>query len=230
MDYQYFYLVWTLFFLIIWLSLFLLRKDSRREILAISLVFGVGGIGCQYLHLHDWWQPLRITNTSVGFEDFFIGFAIGGIASVLYEVVAKRRDVHPSNREAIRRSSYFFIAFFALVFVCAFFMLHLNSMSAALLAYVVGISYLLFRRRDLLVNSIVSGTLLLVLGAGTYWFLFLIYPEYISLFWHLPEVWYSKLIFGIPIGEYIWYFLTGAFIGPLYEFIEGLRTRKLPNV
>ncbi len=86
---------------------------------------------------------------------------------------------------------------------------------------------MLFKRRDLLINSLVSGTLLLVLGIGIYLLLFLLYPDYIARFWFLPDVWFAKLFLGIPIAEYIWYFLTGAFIGPLYEFVEGLRTRRI---
>jgi hypothetical protein len=79
---------------------------------------------------------------------------------------------------------------------------------------------MIFLRKDLLKDSLVSGTLLLIIGIGIYLVLFLIYPSYIHQFWYLKDVWYANLLFGIPIGEYIWYFLTGAYIGPMYEFLR----------
>ncbi len=126
LDYQFFYATWAALFLLIWVVLFLIRKDTRREILIISLAFGFAGLASQKLHLHDWWQPLRITNTSLGLEDFFIGFAIGGVAAVLYEFVVRKQAVHASQRETIRKSSYFFLAFFGFVFTTCFFTLALT--------------------------------------------------------------------------------------------------------
>ena len=81
-------------------------------------------------------------------------------------------------------------------------------------------SIILIQRRDLLSDSLRSGLLMLAVGIGLYWLLFFFYPSYIHDFWFLRKNWYTTLLFGIPLGEYIWYFLVGAFIGPLYEYIE----------
>jgi len=90
-SYQYTYLFWTAIFLIIWGTFFIKRKDLRKEMLVISFLFGLGGLISELTHIQDWWQPLTITNTSIGIEDFLIGFAIGGIASVIYNFIFNKK-------------------------------------------------------------------------------------------------------------------------------------------
>lgn len=220
-----FYLVWTIFFLLIWLYLFFKRRDLRTEMLFISTLFGIGGILSQQTHIKDWWRPLTITGTPIGVEDFFIGFAIGGIASVLYAFVYNKTFYDPPKRISLKRS-YVFLFGFALLFLGMFYLAGVSSFYAVVTAYSAGILFMLLFRPDLIKMSVISGLLMVLLGSATYYFLFLAYPNYIREFWYLPESWYAILILGVPIGEYLWYFLTGAFIGPLFEFIEGLRLRS----
>ena len=59
--------------------------------ITISIIFGIGGILSEFYHIQDWWQPLIITNTPIGIEDFLIGFFIGGIAAVIYEEIYKKK-------------------------------------------------------------------------------------------------------------------------------------------
>jgi len=224
-GYEYFYLSWTLFFLLVWVVLFAVRKDLRVEMLFISVLFGFGGILSQQTHIRDWWQPLTITNTPLGIEDFLIGFAIGGIASVIYAVVFwKRNDTKKASLAF--RSSYWFLLSFALLFLGLFYVVGLNSFYAATISYIVGIAIIVLKRSDLVLPSIGSGFLMLAFGMGTYYALFLFFPSYIHEFWYLSEGWYSTLVFGVPLGEYVWYFLTGAFIGPLFEFVQGVRFKS----
>ncbi len=84
-SYQYTYLIGDLILLVLWLVLFLYRKDTRKEMLILSLIFGVIGPFVELVHVLDWWKPLTITSTIPGIEDFLFGFGIGGVASVVYE-------------------------------------------------------------------------------------------------------------------------------------------------
>lgn len=236
MDYQYFYFCWSLIFLTIWLILFLHRKDLREDMLFIGFFFGLGGMISQITHLQDWWRPLTLTGTPIGIEDFIIGFSIGGIASVIYVELYHLK--FKSERSSLRmksRKHYFmgdiFLFTFALVFLGMFYIAHLSSFYSVIVAYLSGIIVMAFYRKDLMIDSFVSGIIMLFLGSAIYYFLFLLYPEYILKFWYLRESWYTQLILGIPLGEYIWFFLTGAFIGPLYEFVRNkkLLTIKITN-
>lgn len=226
MDFTYLYLSWTLVFLLIWGVFFLIRKDLRIEMLFISTLFGVGGILSQQTHIQDWWQPITITGTPLGIEDFLIGFAIGGIASVVYAVVYRKKYTISVARVSLKRS-YAFLAGFAMLFLGLFYLAGVSSFYAAITAYSAGIVFMFFARPDLIRMSVVSGMLMVLLGSITYYLLFLPYPNYVREFWYLPEAWYATLVFGVPLGEYLWYFLTGAFIGPLFEFIENIKTQPV---
>ncbi|MEI6849786.1 MAG: hypothetical protein WCK29_01990, partial [archaeon] len=91
LDYQYAYSLWVLLFLVIWMILYLARKDVRQEMVIVSLMFGFAGVVTELVHVRDWWQPLTLTHTSIGIEDFLIGFFIGGVASVIYEELFKKK-------------------------------------------------------------------------------------------------------------------------------------------
>lgn len=220
MDYRYFYITWSLLFFLIWLFLFLRRKDLHTEMFFISTIFGLGGALSQKVFIQDWWKPETITGTHVGIEDFVIGFSIAGIAAVLYEEIY-RLHFRDNSRTKDSRHGRLFLFSFVIVFLSLFYVLKLSSFYSAIFAYIAGISYISFYRKDLIWDSIASGVSMLVIGSVVYWGLFLIYPDYIQKFWYLKSNWYSTLFAGVPIAEYIWFFLTGAFIGPLYEFVRG---------
>ena len=68
------YLLWSFLFGTIWIIFYFIRKDLRRIMIKISFVFGLAGILSELVYIIDWWKPLTITGTSVGVEDFLIGF------------------------------------------------------------------------------------------------------------------------------------------------------------
>ena len=89
---KYAYLLGTIIFLIIWLILYLHRKDLRKEMIVMSMLVAILGMFSEYLWwTHDWWRPQTITGTTIGIEDLLLGFTNGGIAAVLYEELFKKR-------------------------------------------------------------------------------------------------------------------------------------------
>jgi len=215
---KYFYLIWVLIYFIIWLVFFILRKDTRDEMIKISILFGLGGILSQFIYIKDWWQPINFTNTPVGIEDFLIGFFIGGISSIIYtHVFSKRKILDKKNKKFLPNLLITGLGLIILFFGC-FFILKLHSFYSLVIGFILPTIYIYINRKDLIKCSLISGLLMLILGIIIYLLLFLIDPNYIQYYWLLPEVWFSKLFLGIPIAEYIWYFLAGAFIGPLYAF------------
>jgi hypothetical protein len=215
MNYQYLYLVWTILFFIIWICFFIYRKDVRKEMILVSTLFGFAGIISEIAYIKDWWLPLTVTNTAIGFEDFFIGFFIGGISAVIYEIVysKKVKIKHPAN---IRL--HYILALFAFIFLGSFYILKINSFYSTSLAIFTALILMLIKRKDLIKDSLISGLLTLIIGVIIYFILMIIQPGYIERFWYLNDVWYAKTFIGIPIAEYVWYFLIGMFIGPLYEY------------
>lgn len=224
-DYTYSYLIWTSLFLLIWLILFLWRKDIRKEMFIISLLLGIGGIISEFTHVKDWWQPLTITNTPLGIEDFLIGFFIGGILSVAYEFIFNKK-IKQKKLKLNLKTNYLMI-YFPLVFLFSFYILNLHSFYACIIAFSTSIFFIYYKRKDLIKDSMFSGLISLAIGITSYFIITLIYPEFISKFWYLPNYWFSYTLLKIPLAEYIWFFLAGAFIGPLYEYWQ---EAKLINI
>jgi hypothetical protein len=226
MSYQYAYLIWVLIFFFIWLSLFLWRRDVRKEMWIMSLLFGIGGVVSQTIYIQDWWQPLTLTGTKIGLEDFAIGFFIGGVASVIYEELYKKKISTRKKLNLFKIKTSIVGMVFLLLFFGSFYILHLNSFYSTLIAFSVSTFIMLFKRKDLIDDSLITGILMLIMGIIIYFLLQIVQPGFIKEFWYLSGGWYSYLLFGVPLQEYIWYFLAGCFIGPLYEYWQEGRLVK----
>lgn len=230
MNYQYSYLIGDLALLVVWLFLFIKRKDLRKSMIFVSLMFALLGIAAEGIYIQDWWHPLTITNTGVGIEDFIFGWVVGGIAAVVYEEFANRKIRKEKRIEKIFKSN-FYNAIFPLIllfvlFFGSFLLLKLNSFYSSVVAFTISIAYIWIQRRDLIPSSIFSGLLLFLISLIGY-----IVPELMSPGW-IRYNWFMQNLSGItiltiPIEDLIWFFLTGAFIGPLWEYWQ---QQKLVNI
>ena len=77
-DYCYASIFGNVFFGIIWLILFLIRKDLRKEILIMSFFSTPLGPLSEKLYLRDYWHPEFFSNTAIKIEDVLFAFFIGG--------------------------------------------------------------------------------------------------------------------------------------------------------
>lgn len=224
-NYVFSYFLLGLIFLVPWIILFYLRKDVRKEMLIMSFIFGIAGLLVESTYVNDWWKPLTITGTIVGIEDFLFGFVIGGIASVIYEEVWKKKVRIRKGNERSRNINFVVTgATLAIIFFGAHYLLGANTFIASLMAYGHGIITIWLFRKDLIQDSMFSGILLLTVSVIAYSVLELITPGWASQFWYfknVPEI----FILNLPIDDFIWYFLAGAYIGPLYEYWQEGRLR-----
>lgn len=227
LRFQLSYLIANAALLLVWLLLFLWRKDTHKEMLIISTLFGIAGLASEPIYTIDWWQPLTITGTRVGIEDFLFGFWVGGISAVIYEIVFKKK-VRPrkigTNYKPINLVTLNIVL--ALLFFGGFFILRLNSFYASIFAFTPLILFIWIKRSDLIINSLFSGLLLSAVGLLWFWVPELITPGWIKTHW-LFENLSGVLILKAPLEDLIWGFLAGAFIGPLYEFWQQV---KLINI
>ena len=219
-SYQYTYLIGGLIVLTLWIILFLHRKDTRKEMLILSLIFGFMGFIFESIHVLDWWRPLTITNTTLGIEDFLFGFGIGGIAAVIYEHFfnkkVKIKKVKKLKEQKRNLNLIIVITTYPLLFLGIFF-IGFNSFIAGIAPLILLTSIIYIKRPDLIKNSLLSGLLVLIASTLGYFILNYITPGFFDEFWLFENI--GKNVFlGIPLEEYIWYFLFGAFVGPLYEY------------
>jgi hypothetical protein len=221
MSLSYFYIFWALAYLLVWVGIFWKRKKLRREMLYISILFAVAGPVADFLYFKDWWQPETILGGSISIESVIIGFSIGGIAAVIYDCI------QPTNKKCESLSSWckpgmLFVITFGLLFFTLHYAVKLNLFYTTLFSYSAGIVWIYRHRADLIKPSLLTGVYLMLFGVLTYWVLLLFFDGYFEAFWILGDHWYGHFFLGIPIAEYVWYFFTGAFIGPLYEFIKDI--------
>lgn len=220
-SFQYTYLIGVMIVLTLWLILFLYRKDTRKEMLIISLFFGIAGSLVEIIHVLDWWRPLTITNTTVGIEDFLFGFGIGGIASVIYEHLFNKRvkikKVKEIKEQKRNINFLFLLTLLFILFFGGFFIFNLNSFEAMLVSFIIPILIIYIKRKDLIKDSLVSGMLVLIASIIGYHILNLITPGFFDEFWLFQNIG-RIMVLGIPLEEHIFYFLAGALLGPLYEY------------
>lgn len=222
MNYQYSYLLGTVVLLIIWIRLYLLKNTDKKQMLLMSILFAPAGFIGEFIYTRDWWNPATITGTVAGIEDLLFGFAIAGIASVIYEVVFKKNIVKRTDKIPIKKIIVT-IAILSAIFLASVYIVKLHTFIAAMITLLCPIIYIYIKRKDLIKNSMFSGLLLILFSILFYVIVELITPGWIAATWSgtiSGITW-----FGIPIEDLIWIFFTGALIGPLYEFWKNKKLR-----
>lgn len=214
MSYQFSYLIGACIPLLLWIIIFLIRKDVRKEMLFISVFSGVLAPLISLVHLRDWWSPQTCTGTAVGIEDVIFAFAIGGLAVSLYEFcckkffVVKKSKAH--NKEVALVIGSGIIVFFVLSFL-------VNSIIGFIGMSLVTSSIILFFRRDLFKYAMLSSLLLVIVGIPIYFIVESVTPGWIMHTWMLEN--FSGIFFlGIPFEEVLWYFFAGLSASMVYKF------------
>jgi preprotein translocase subunit SecE len=189
--------------------------------LVLSIVFALAGPFADMIYTKDWWHPLTLTNTTIGPESLLFGFMIGGIASVLYEVIFNIKPKLPKTSKRREKKENVNLVFILLIitvlFFGSFYFLKFNSLISTILALLTPTIIIWIKRKDLIINSLITGLLLVIATSIVYSLLNLFTPGWIQAFWYFKNI-PNIVIFNVPLDDIIWYFLIGLLIGPLYEF------------
>ena len=187
----------------------------------MSVIFGVIGPFVEVVYTLDWWAPLTITGTVVGIEDVLFGFVCGGIATVVYEEIFKKRikirKVSKIRRKQENLNLFVILGLTAFLFLVPFYLLNLNSFQSTIICLAIPTLIIWAKRRDLIVDSLATGIILVLVTSIVYTLLNFLTPGWISAFWYFRNVPHILLL-NIPLDDFVWYFLIGAFVGPLYEY------------
>ncbi|OGI93665.1 hypothetical protein A3A03_00570 [Candidatus Nomurabacteria bacterium RIFCSPLOWO2_01_FULL_40_18] len=220
---KYVYLVALVPFCLIWISIFLYRKDLRQEMLFMSILVGILSLLTSYYWwTTDWWKPLNITDTKIGIEDFVMGFTSGGIMATIYEVVFKRglykRKLHHHISGGLT-----LLFLLAQTTMWLFWGIGLTSFWASTIAMFLTASVVIFVRKDLIITSLLSGILMVFVSFLFYFAVILISPQWID-HTYLGGISGNRII-GIPIEEFVFWFMSGLVFGPFYEYWQGERLK-----
>ncbi len=156
----------------------------------------------------------------------FFGFALAGISGVIYEELFGKHFLRRRDRKV--HWSWFITSFIGLVILITWFFysrVGINSIYATSIAFVCIAICIIFIRRDLIWDSLLSGILVACVMLLSYLIFLTIFPEAIKRWWFLNNI--SGILFlGIPIEELLWAFSWGLVGGPIYEFMVGLKFKK----
>ncbi len=222
---MYIYSIWVAIFGIVWLALFLIRKDLKKEILYGSLVampFGISDI----IFIPYYWNPKTLFNFVPGIESFVFAFFLGGTAGVLYEVFAKNYLVKKRERREVKFSHYFWlisIGLLSLIFLSIVF--RMDLIYTSIVSMFIGATVIWISRKDLVGESLIGGVLFLIVYFLSLRIIDFAFSDWIINTWNL-SVLRLPFVLGVPLEEILWALVFGMLWAPLYEDLRGYKLKK----
>jgi hypothetical protein len=221
---QYVWLIWSLIILALWVVIYLFKKDSRKEMLKMSWITMPLGF-TQPLFVPGYWLPPSLfnlaENTGFDLESLIFSFAIGGIGTVLYNLVFKRRFVEMQHTERghKRHTLHIHILFVpVLVFAALSLFTNLDYIYCGVIALFFGGLATLYCRPDLKGKIWIGGILFTILYFVYFGSILTFYPDYVTLYWNLDNLTHI-LVLGIPLEEFLFAFTFGMYWSGLYEHL-----------
>ena len=220
-----------------WLALFLRFRKLRKEIMfgsviypsILILLFLLTWLLSQFFDLTwrytpDYWNPntlfnlIRITG-GLSIEDFLFMFFFGGIVSIAYEVLFKRKSVRAKKKHHILSlvgfvGSYLFIAF----------LFSFNPIYNLIISSFVGFLIMLLQRPDLFKHALWSACIFTAFYFLGFFLFNLVFPYALSTYWNLNAL-SGVLLFNVPLEEFLYAFSFGLMWGPLYEYVKGKKIK-----
>ena len=225
------WLVFSLILLAIWLVIFLFKKNVRKEMFFVSLFTMPLGL-TEPLFVPEYWNPPSLFNlaATTGFdvESLIFSFAIGGIASVLYEMFFRVKHRKMSKHEMYGKGHRFHLVAIVspiIIFAILYFFSFPNPIYSASIAMFIGSFAALLCRPDLKKKVLGGGLLFLVLYFISFVILNLIYPGFIESTWNLSAI-SGILFFGVPLEELLFAFPLGMLWSSIYEHVLGYKLKN----
>ncbi len=222
---QYAWFIWSLGFLTAWFGLYLAKSAMRRQILRTSLWTAPLGL-TEPLFVPEYWSPPSLFDlaqrTGFDLESLIFCFAIGGIATVLYEtLVPVRHKVmsHAERSDPRHRLHLLALTSPVVIFILLLLISSWNPIYSGSLAMFVGAIASLLCRPDLKVKIWVGGGIFLFLYFVFFKLLDLSFPGYVERVWTLSAI-SGILILGVPLEEYLFAITFGMMWSSLYEHLS----------
>ncbi len=223
-DEQYVWLLWSSAFLIPWIIIYFSFPLHRRAMLWASLFTTPFGL-TEPIFVPEYWSPPSLFDLAIktGFdiESLLFSFAIGGIGSVLYNIITKQVPTRVSINEqhqALHRHHYKALAAPVIAFPILYFFPYVdwNPIYPSIMAMIIGTIANVMCRPDLKRKSWIGGLLFLL-----FYTVFLIGLEF-SVPGYIDKVWNTDALSGIaiafiPIEEILFAITFGMYWSGVYE-------------
>lgn len=210
---------------VLWAVLFVASRETRREMLIMSLIMMIATPGALYLASGDYRAGTMLDEVFIPIDSFILAFTLGGLAAMVYHFLLEKKfsTFRDKKREQVTPDLAHWIAHLVVLFgiwgfiaVFLTFVFAMNPVHSLIVGGVMVGLYIVADRKDLLFDALLSA----VLMAGLVFIL-----EQIFFVRFYPEI-TAELYFGsVPLEEIAWAATIGFTFGPLYEYARHLKLR-----
>lgn len=223
------YVSFFLFFGLIWLGLYLSRRDLRREMMQLSICCAPLGVLGEFFYRQDYYFLTVLYPFIWQVQAALIGFVYGGVAVALY---AGFRHIYFRRKHGTKPKHPLWLPTLAVGGSLFMFLgmqyVGINSIYLSMAVLMLGGLSILIFRPDLLSYAIGSGVAVAVIF-GIFYLLFQIaFENAIQQYWNTTALSWG-FIWGIPVEELVWAFSWGFLVGPAYEFEFTNPSKILPT-
>jgi hypothetical protein len=222
-SFRYLWLIWAGVFLLAWTGLFVARPGLRRPMLWVSALTAPLGL-TEPLFVPAYWNPPSLFDlahrTGFDIESLIFCFAIGGLASAGYRVLAPASEhgltPHARNSHLHRWHRAALASPFPVFGVLL--LLSWNPIYPAIAALFTAALAAGLCRPDLWRNTLVGGVVFLLLYAVFMLGLKCLWPGYIEAVWNLGDLIGWRPV-GLPLEELLFGFSFGMYWSSVYEHL-----------
>ncbi len=222
---RYAWFIWSSGFLVIWAVFYFVKPSMRKQMLRMSFFTTPLGL-TEPLFVPEYWNPPSLFDlaqrTGFDIESLMFCFAIGGIGTVLYEMITPVSHVTMSHQERHDpRHRFHLLALTSpvLVFVTIILVTSWNPIYPGIMAMFIGAIASLYCRPDLKWKIWVGGGIFLVLYFLFFKLLDVAFPGYVDSVWTLQAL-SGIILAGIPLEEYLFALTFGMMWSSLYEHLS----------
>ncbi len=218
----------SLVLVLIWLALFFFSKGTRREQIIMSVVGLCLTPAAILVASLDYRNQATIAQPIISIEDLLFGFALFGIAAVIYQAIFGKHAERTAVPRPKRMASMFrwaaelvlILCLWISISVASLVIFHLTSIQSVIVGgLLIGI-YMIASRKDLLTDALLSGLFVAILIFLTEQLFFVrLFPEAAAEYWNTKSLSGISLA-GVPLEEVLWSGIVGFTIGPVYEYVR----------
>jgi len=223
MNEHFAYLVGALLFDGAWLACYVVGKKYRPQIIWGTTVTTPLAL-TSFLFVPQYWTPPSLfdldAHIRVGIEDFLWAGAVGGIASVVGEMVLK--ETLAARRREHRKKHYApFIVMLVVFLICWAQFPQKNIYNTAIAFLACGL-VVAFLRSDLIPTMVIGAIVFTILYFLLFVYFLALYPDFIERYYNLANISGIRL-HGVPIEELMFAATGGAVWSVAYEYFQGYR-------